>query len=475
MLLLIDPSDDLRRYYDKAPLIAFYSDKSISVWDSEIHARTNRPVDYPATIESYIDMAELDAKIGWWQPIWCRWLGAAEEYEIYRRSAKLFISALAQMFVKLNVRHAFFFTSISHHVEYSLLEIACQLAGVRQIYLYATVFGSNARLLPMGQTQSIVDRERLGLDVSDVDLQFDIDQFKKNFINQKPPQHNERPTSLVSSYSYAAINLLKKSVRQTAKKLIPSECATHFIDSYSDYDGFSLFKIIHKQKVALKYYASVARREEEVDAMLAQHTRLPILYAHYQPEATSFPEGGRHSNHVDIVMSIRQNGYMGPILYKEHPASSIYFSKITGVSRVGLYRTVEYFKQLEALGCNFVNPSFRLLERHQKTLFPVTITGSIAIERSLVGLVTCCAGEPWYKGMPGVVDLVAFASGGVFYEPDKWRFDGDTAARWLNECLSKKTINNCIGIGTGVISTVSSDRREFAKEFDSLVQQLTTN
>lgn len=473
MLLLVDPSDDLRRCYDSAPHVAFYSDKSISVWDSQLHARANTPVAYPATIQSYIDMGELDTKIAWWQPIWCRWLGAAEEYEIYRRSAKLFVSALTQMLVKLNVRHAVFFTSISHHVEYSLLEIACQLAGVRQIYLYATVFGGNARLLPMGQTQSIVDRERLGLDVSDVGLQLDIDQFKKNFINQKLPQHNEQPAPFVSSYTYAAINVVKSAIRQTAKRLISSKCATHFIDSYSDYDGFGLFNIIHKQRDALKCYASMARGGDDVNAMLAQHARLPIVYAHYQPEATSFPEGGRYSNHVDIVMSIRQKGYTGPILYKEHPASWIYFSKITGVSRVGIYRTVEYFKQLEALGCIFVNPAFRLLECHQETLFPVTITGSIAIERSLVGLVTCCAGEPWYKGMPGVVDLAAFASGGVFYEPDKWRFDGDTAARWLNECLSKKTINNYIGIGTGVISTASSDRREFAKEFDSLVRQLT--
>jgi hypothetical protein len=46
------------------------------------------------------------------------------------------------------------------------------------------------------------------------------------------------------------------------------------------------------------------------------------------------------------------------------------------------------------------------------------------------------------------------------------------ASRWLTKSLAKKTINNSIGIGTGVVSTSSSDRREFAKEFDSLVRQL---
>jgi hypothetical protein len=472
MLLLIDPSDDLRRCYDKDPRVAFYSEKSIFIWDSELNARANRPVAYPASIESYIDMAVLDAKIAWWQPIWCRWLGAAEEYEIYRRSAKLFAVALAQMFIKFNVRDAVFFTSISHHIEYSLLETACQLAGVRQIYLYSTVFGSNARLLPLGQMQSIVDREQLGLGVSDVDLQPDIERFKKNYVNRKPPEHNEQQDPLVSSYAYARIQVVKRSVRQSVKRLISSGRTTHFIDNYSDYDGLGLLNIIHKQREALKYYASLARSGDHVDAVLTQHARLPIIYAHYQPEATSFPEGGRYSNHVDIIISIRQKGYTGPILYKEHPVSWIYFSKITGVSRVGLYRTVEYFKQLEALGCIFVQPSFRLLERHQKSLFPVTITGSIAIERSLVGLVTCCVGEPWYKGMPGVVDLAAFANGGVFFDSDKWCFDGDMASRWLTKSLAKKTINNSIGIGTGVVSTSSSDRREFAKEFDSLVRQL---
>jgi hypothetical protein len=197
------------------------------------------------------------------------------------------------------------------------------------------------------------------------------------------------------------------------------------------------------------------------------------MYSHYQQEATSFPEGGAFSNHVDILIEMRRLGYLGKILYKEHPASWFYYSKITGVSRVGLYRSCEYYKQLEALGCVFVKTSFKLKERHAHTLFPVTITGSVGIERSLIGQSTCCAGEPWYKGAPGVysVDEV-FVQDGVFFNPIRWRFDSKQGISWFNGKISRKTINNYVGIATGVTSKSDSDMGEFLSEFDHMIEKL---
>ena len=35
----------------------------------------------------------------------------------------------------------------------------------------------------------------------------------------------------------------------------------------------------------------------------------------------------------------------------------------------------------------------------------MTITGTIAIERSLLGMTTIVAGQPWYKGIPGTISI----------------------------------------------------------------------
>lgn len=472
-ILLIEPYEPLLEQYRHNKKIAIYSAKSVSYWRQADKKRTSKEISYPAEINQQLDIQQIKAKLDWWAPIWNRWIGAADDYEIYRRTCLLYVTELAQALIEIKTKYAIFLTSVSHHVEYSLIEIACQVSGVKQVYLYANSF--NGRLLPLMQDQCIQDRRPFGYEVSDKDALTCVHAFRDNFLQARPPIRNEKSDSMTLSYSYGICQIVNALVRRFGKRVLlyQAQQSRHFIDQRFDYSALSCLKLINKQKTSLKYYNARSVTDSFVDDAISSEGALPILFAHYQPEATTFPEGGVYSNHVDIVIEMRRLGYRGTIFYKEHPASWLYYSRITGISRVGLYRSREYFKQLEALGCVFVETSFRLKEKHTLKLFPVTITGSVGVERSLVGLSTCCAGEPWYKGAPGTCSLAeAFGEGGVFFDPPRWRFDSKCGIDWFNSMLSRKTINNHPGIASGIVSMSDLDRHEFLFEFDRMVERL---
>ena len=100
-----------------------------------------------------------------------------------------------------------------------------------------------------------------------------------------------------------------------------------------------------------------------------------ILAAHFQPEATSFPEGGDYGNHVDILIKIRQLGYNGILYYKEHPGTELYRWSL-GVTKVGMYRSKKYYKKILSLGVIFLNLNHNLFDKDKglNNLLPITIT-----------------------------------------------------------------------------------------------------
>ncbi len=420
-------------------------------------------------------LALIRRKLSFWEPIWNRWIGEAAQYELFRHEALLKVQNLVHQLRALNIRNAIFFSSITHHVEYALLEVACQVAGVKQIHLYGSLFGSNGRLVPMVQHQSIQDRQILGHVISTRDLKEDVLAFRDRYLSHKPPAHNEKPNRKTLSFAYAMYKIyvhgLKRSMKQGLQVVLGNKAFQ--VDPYLYYSPSTFRALLFQQRAALAYYKQTCQTALHVQTLLSQHNQLPIIFAHYQPEATTFPEGDQFSNHVDVVLEIRRLGYRGPILYKEHPASWLYYSDITGVSRVGMYRSISYYKQLQALGCVFVDLSFKLTKEYESTLFPITITGTIALERSLVGLKTCCAGQPWFKGAPGIGDLCStFGSGGFFYDTKNWRFNSQDSVDWFAGKLSKRTLNNCVGIATGVVSNNPQDQQEFMQEFEQLIVSL---
>lgn len=475
--LLIEPYDLLSKQYSKNEGYVIYAEKSIAYWSEGTRQSIN--VGYPNTIPAHIDLEKIRAKINWNMPLWSRWMGQADRYEDYRQTCLLFVVHFVQALRELDVKFVVFFTGVAHHIEYSLIEAACQMVGARQVYLYPIPFFSMpSRLLPLLQIDSIRDRCILGVEVSDRGARSEVLAYRDNYLAARPPLLNEKIDRVATSYPHALMQVALFGLKAIAKTVLRRNAGStkHPIDGRQDYDCLSTLRIVRHQKAALDYYLSAMLDGFSVDRMVEGEGPLPILYAHYQPEASTFPEGGDHSNHLDVVIAMRRLGYSGKILYKEHPGSWIFYSRVVGFSRVGLCRSVEYYHQLAALGCVFVPPTYRPPDHHSHQLFPVTITGSIGVERSLVGLATCCAGLPWFKGAPGIHNLTAtFAEGGIFFDPQRWQFDPMQGVEWFAQALSKRTINNYPGIGTGVASGIVADKGAFLSEFDALMKQVNKN
>ncbi len=474
-ILLIEPYEFLVSQYREGDSYAVYAGKTIAYWSHG--ERRIREIGYPRTIPSDIDLEAIKAKITWSMPLWSRWMGQADQYEDYRQTCLLFIIHLVQVLHELEVRSVIFFTGVSHHIEYSLIEAACQIAKAQQIYLYLMpFFTKQSRLLPLVQSDSIRDRRVLGVNVSDRDACDAVIAYRDNHLSDQPPQLNQKIDHVATSYSYALRRAVIFGLKTQIKMILRRNASAvrHPIDERRDYDFPSILRFIKHQKTALDYYLRVMLDETAVDRMVEIEGALPIIYAHYQPEATTFPEGGDYANHLDVIIAIRKLGYSGKILYKEHPASWIYYSEVVGFSRVGLCRSVDYYQKLIALGCVPIPPSYNLHGHRLQQLFPVTITGSIGVERSLIGLATCCAGLPWFKGAPGVYDLAAtFGEDGVFFDRQRWQFDPLKGIEWFARTLSKKTIGNYPGIGTGVASNTIIEKTEFLKEFETLMNQIS--
>lgn len=476
-ILLIEPYAFLSSHYSKNDGYSIYADKSIAYWsEGNLH---HTAVGYPNTISPSIDLDAIRAKISWNMPLWSRWMGQADRYEDYRHSCLLFVVRFVQLLNELKVNSVFFFTGVAHHIEYSLIDVACQIAGAQQIYFYPVpFFTSSSRLLPLVQIDSIKDRRVLGVEVSDKAVRDEIIAYRNNHIAAKPPQLNEKIDYVATSYPHALMQVAIFGLKTIAKAILGRNAgiAQHPIDARRDYDCLSILRLVRYQKSALDYYQSAMLDEAAVDRVVEAEGPLPILYAHYQPEASTFPEGGDYANHLDVIIAIRRLGYRGIILYKEHPGSWIYYSRVVGFSRVGLCRSIEYYRQLAALGCVFVPSAYKLHSSRLQQLFPVTITGSVGVERSVIGLATCCAGLPWFKGAPGVYDLAAtFGEGGIFFDRRRWQFDPMQGVEWFAQTLSKKTIKNYPGIGTGVASGSASEKTEFLNELDALMRQIDKN
>jgi len=475
-VLLIDPSIELLSNFEDDSSIAFYSGKSVFHWEEKATQRNSRRINYPKEIGKDAKIGQIRRKLEWSMPIWYRWMGKSEDYDLYSRTCLLFILDLAQYLQELKVRYVIFSTGVAHHVEYSLIEAACQAANIPQIFLYAMPFGREARLLPLIQEEGISDRKLLALSLSKNNSEDSVKEYLKNFLGGYVPTANEKIDWQATSLIHAIFQVLYIELKSIVKKIIRWDkgVVKDAIDQRLDYDWSSLIGLVNRQKQALSYYLTKTVDCSRVDAVIAKEGRVPTIFAHYQPEATTFPEGGNIANHIDIVLEIRKKGYSGTIFYKEHPGSWIYYSKITGVSRVGLCRSIEYYKQLESLGCVFLETSFKLQSNYIHSLFPVTITGSIAIERSLAGFATCCAGQPWFKNAPGVYGFdETFGANGIFADVNRWYDVDKRGEEWFVSNLTYTTLTNIYGIGTGLPSSSADKIADYLDEFENLVKGLS--
>lgn len=475
--LIAFPTDLIKSHYSGRPDLVFLDQTGVYVADGSVTGRRVFKLFSDAEID--LDMINeyqhILERINWWRPIWYRWIANADQYDLLTREAAFFVLKVIATIKNLDISIAIFHTGIAHHIDSSLIEIAFVIARIKQVYLYANSI--NGRLLPLQQDYSIVDRKPVGIMLSAYSSANDISNYIKNKVGGGRPVVNES-ISYGQSYLAAISKTLYTSFRNHAglrlRKLTGRNKTIFPIEGACDLSTSDHLRLMREQRKALDYYLSKAQSStKSFELSAGQAKPIPLVAAHFQPEATSFPEGGELSSHIDIVVKLRQLGYQGVVLYKEHPGSFMYYSRVVGGTRVGMSRSVNYYKNLLALGCVFISPDFNLsvIPQESSWYVPVTITGSVALERSLFGLSTIAAGHPWYSGLPGVFDLsnahdldaILIAGGRQCIQTKEASFI------YLDALLSNKTITNIAGIGTGVSYGDARSISTFFSEFDGLL------
>jgi len=416
-------------------------------------------------------------------PIWSRWTDRGDQFELHLRQALIEAHDVCSGLEKLNVKTVIFPTAASHHLDSMIIETACVMAGVKQVFPY-TVYSSQynskyGRLLPLIQTKDIKDRVPIDIPVSEYNHDTDIDkllEFSRNQTNNNAFSNSFSKSFFLATLVISISGLRNKLYKILRFKNLSSESCRIKFAQFPKYSTTTHLKQIYQQRKALKYYRVTCSPSQNISIEKLENDDNILLVAHYQPEATSFPEGWDSHNHIDIIYELKRKGFKGNILYKEHPATILYTADVVGPTRVGQYRSKDYYKQLEKLGCILLDPSFELSLNYKKSYWylPITVSGTIAIERSLSGLHTIITGYPWYKGLPGTIHLSEIRS--LSKIDSSWKKQDSrlakSAAKFLKTRLNKKTILNALSIGTGVKIDDHKLISDFMEEYDTLVRAL---
>lgn len=428
-------------------------------------------------VDPNANYVEILKKFRLWGATFERWCGKGDHYELLFREALILTLRIRDGLRQFNVKYCVMHTSVSHHVDSIIFQTACELAEVKLIFLYHEILGS--RLLPLKQAVGLNTRFPLFTEVSKYEYHEIIEEFIDNKKKRKPPKNNISVTGVGRSFGCSLIYLIYLDFRYLKNnflELLSIKCDHNIFSKFSNRYSFQLTEQAFRQKRALSYLSRSIKKECYFKSRYeVANSIVLIIAAHNQPEATSYTEGGDWGNHIDIALEIYRLGYKGVLAYKEHKAISLYLEG-KAPTRVGMARSIDYYEALKAVGCEFVDYDMNLsvdpLENYW--YLPITITGTIAIERSLAGFHTIVTGQPWYKGLPGVLHISEIDSLETI-NPD-WVLPNKKLAQaaydFMTKLLNNKTLTNLPGIGSGVPFLGRGGIKDFTAEMDKLLRVL---
>lgn len=324
--------------------------------------------------------------------IWIRWLRTTSKSQALAFALRCKLDQVLKILDRQFVTKAYFFTSIPHHIDTSIISACCSKLDIVENYFYGGIIFDRMKLLLKISGSGILPERKVSANGKhDPLIMKEIEKFASGISQGKKAYwltgHAFLYQSFVVALGAAAYLFLKNVWRKN-----------NFFDSHTN-RLMSNVSDIMSQRQYLKYYDAESRASDLSDVRSSD----VFIAAHYQPEATTVPEGGKYSNHIDIILQLKVQGFSGKIYYKEHPSSKSYLDPMIGMTGVGGYRSKEYLAALKSLGVILV--PFDKPANLFRDCVVVTCTGSIAIERSLLGLSTVVAGVPYFNNMPGVVKL----------------------------------------------------------------------
>ena len=409
-------------------------------------------------------------KLKFLSPIFARHYDDQPFMELNYRKIALTVINLASFIKEKNVKIIVFPFGSNHWLEGFILELAGELVGTKFVFLYPTVVDS--RLLPMIQTEGVESRRIIAREYSNFSLDSDVFmKVKKTVANSNPKTFTSRfiPFEKISIFLillYYLKNLSRKKKRYSEIESV----------EISNFKLRTELRVLTEQNKAIKEYLRCC--DLDLESVLRSKKpkittdMLPIvIFSHYQPEATSFPDGGKWANIIDIVSLIRGSGYSEVIYYREHPALIASANSINKYpNRIGTARSEEFYRQLKLLNCVFIKD----LIFAEDEFIALTITGTIALERSLRGSKTIVAGNPWFLGMPGQISLEDFLFQGSvrdnFFEMSD---TGSAAFDFLKLHFDNKSMCNILNQDMFNLSFSPNEVINFRKDLNNLFDVLS--
>ena len=457
------------RYLDSFENIFIITNKGNFDWTFEGNKIDNSPEIPQQFMEEFPDII---AKLKYLGPIFSRHYDDLPLMELHYRKIAFMVMQLATCLKPKQIDILLFPFSANHWIEGFILEIVGELLNLKMIFLYPTYM--NFQILPLVQTNGIESRKIISLNFSNNCISNDIlIRIQEGVRKQSHIEVGnsifmwEIKTKFLYVLYFSKIYLEKQIKNITGYKLKQSR-------EIKKSSLATELNILKEQIIATKYFLKIVQTDStNLITQIAKNESMDppiVIFAHYQPEASSFPEAGVYANTIDMVMKLRSSGYSGDIFYKEHPyILGCLYSVKKYPTRIGTARSIEYYDQLRVLGCRFINE----IPFDDKDYFALTGTGTIALERSLRGFKSIVAGHPWYQGLPGTISLDNFLykviEKKLFFNQENIAL---VAFNYLKNRLDNKLLVNVIDKDMFNIKFEDKEIGIFREDFNNLLRLL---
>lgn len=398
-------------------------------------------IDVDSVPKSYTFFSEYDVimlRLRQITEIYSRHYESLESLDLSLRMLVLQILALAEELVRQEIRvivmppHG-----SSHHLEDSMLELAGEVAKIPLIFTLPLPNSDRAvTLLQKGGITSRVPYRHQ--DTSEIADSLKLRVASGWEVKPISSGHLDLDEYLVEGdYRKAQIKQIRRGLVLSLKRDMRHADKTNSL-LFRRIRPATDLSLLSQHRASMQFLKlQQLKHIHSINSVINNHANRIVLciFATAQPEASSFPEGGERPNHLDIISYVRSLGYMQPVLYKEHP-SLVNYSRGPNSFRVGVSRSISYYRALEKMGCLFVDPRFPIDECEK--ILPISMVGSIGLQRSLKGKSTIITGFPWYGKLPGTLRIEE-----ALEDLDKalHSFDASAAQQFLIDYLTGSTLS----------------------------------
>lgn len=235
---------------------------------------------------------------------------------------------------------------------------------------------------------------------------------------------------------------LYRRLRDKLLRIVPLSLAVGFLVRYRDVLGISVkMPSVYERRLKLWGRDKTTELKTAYPENLKGETYLNYVYfpLHYEPERTTSPDGGVYYDQARAVLEVRSK--LPPevlLVVKEHP-SQLYKNMRGYKGRSKLfYELLEGVQGIRLAALDI--PSSELI---RNCLAVVTVTGTAALEASMLGRPSFALGAAWFAGAP---NIYAYSDIERFAEIVELRLPsgGDELLVWLSSYLSTYAFFGCV-------------------------------